>query len=245
MKNVLSTQRKVALAASYTLALSALASPAFAGPGGLIVAAEKTWIGRVITLILIVILSPLIIIDAIQRARAIKRTMAALDQLSRTHPQYNWLSFTDTALAAFNWIWTAWDNEKMEQAEEFTTHWYVKNQQMHLDTLSQKGLTNHCSVKKIQQVKPLLVQHNPGTNGNCEGSRLVVMIDAVVVDYLEDSNGKFITGKKEPSDQRYVWTFMYEDGAWKVNRIEDGVTVWDYLKLENQIDITPAQATTW
>jgi hypothetical protein len=126
----------------------------------------------------------------------------------------------------------------MEEASAFTTDWYWQNQQLLLDDWKARGLTNICALKKIGQIQPLLVQHNPQNNG--EGSRIVVQIDANVIDYLVDESGQIIEGSKTTKDLRTVWTFLYENGDWKLNRIEENVSVWDYLKLENETSLTPS-----
>ncbi len=220
----------------YALCFLLAGSPVHAGPGGIIVAVEKTWLGRVVTIILIIVLSPIIILDAIQRRRAIKRTMSALNTLSQCLPQYRWLDFTDQVTNAFSWVWSAWSHQKMEEVSAFTTDWYWQNQQLLLDDWKARGVTNICSLNKIGQIKPLLVQHNPQNQG--DGSRIVVQIDATVVDYLVDESGKLMKGSKTPSELRTVWTFLYQGDAWKLNRIDESATVWDYLKLQNETTLT-------
>jgi hypothetical protein len=209
-------------------------SAAWAGPGGLIKAAVMTPLGRIGLLILAVIFSPFILYYLIKRAQQIRKTRKDLAKLTALYPQYRWLDVQDRATATFQWVWSAWGRQKMETASEFTTSWYMQNQQMLLDDWADRGLENVCRLTKIKTIEPLFVQHNEANNG--QGSRLVVAISADVVDYMEDkATGKLVEGDKKVGDSSTVWTFVWQDDAWRLNLIQPDTTEMDYLKMPNEL----------
>ncbi len=207
----------------------------WAGPAGIIAdAAFRTPVGRIITGLLAVLLSPFIIYYMIKHAKQVRRTREDLSRLTALHPQYRWLDVKDRAMATFTWVWSAWGKQKMDAAAAYTTSWYMQNQQMLLDDWTDRGVENVCRLNSIKRVEPLFVQHNESNEG--KGSRMVVGIAAKVVDYLIDkSTGKILEGSKKVTDLTTIWTFVWEDGAWMLNLIEPQTMEWEYLLLPNEL----------
>lgn len=207
---------------------------AWAGPGGIVKAAVMTPVGRIIMLALAVIFSPFIIYYAIKRARQIRKTREDLVKLAALYPQYRWLDIQDRATAAFQWVWSAWGRQKMETASAYTTSWYMQNQQLQLDEWEYRGLQNVCRLDTIKSIVPLFVQHNATNDG--EGSRMVVAITARVVDYLQDkATGKLVEGDKQVGDSSTVWTFVWQENAWRLNLIQPDTMEWEYLAMPNEL----------
>ncbi|HEX9996243.1 MAG TPA: hypothetical protein VGB45_03805 [Abditibacterium sp.] len=221
------------------LALMLFLSPeiAHAAPGGIVKAASKIGIGKILFLVFFgLIFAPFVIYTMIRSAKNSKKTLADLEMLSKTHPQYAWLDTKDRAIEVFYWVWSAWKDQKMSQAANFTTPWYWQNQQHILDEWRAQGIENVCRVQEISDVKPLFVQHNAANNG--EGSRLVVSISAKVVDYLRKTDtGEIVKGDEKEGDLQTVWTFKWEGGAWRLNLIEPSEKEWDYEKLVNVVPV--------
>lgn len=213
------------------------AAPCYAAPGGLIKAASQTLFGKIVMAILVVIFSPLIIYYMIRSAINVRRTRQDLARLAKADPQYEWLNARDRITATFNWVWSAWTQQKMNISADYTTAWYWQNQQLQLDDWARRGLENVCHVEKIVSITPIFVQHSAQEGG--EGSRLVVNISARVVDYLQEKpSGKIVQGDKKPGDLESVWTFVWQGGAWRLNLIEDSTQEYAYLFAPNQVPET-------
>ena len=59
-------------------------------------------------------------------------------------------------------------------------------------------------------------------------------------DYLaRKSDGKVMEGIKGFKDRTTVWTFIMEDGQWKVENIEAQTLLSSYLKMKNQVAPQP------
>jgi hypothetical protein len=210
------------------------ADSAWAAPGGLIKAAARTPFGRIVMGILAIIFAPLIINVSIRTQLSIRKTKKDLALLATRYPQYRWLDAKDRATAAFQWVWSAWTQQKMQLSSEYTTSWYWQNQQLQLDEWARRGVENICHVVKVTSIEPIFVQHNEADDG--EGSRLVMTINARVVDYLQEKNtGKVVQGDKSEGELESIWTFLWQNGAWRLNLIEDGAQEWSYLFAPNEV----------
>jgi hypothetical protein len=210
---------------------------AYAAPGGIVKAAGKSLVGKILFGLLAIIFLPIIIWYVVRRALAVRRTRKALAQLATQYPQYRWLDLRDRVTEVFNWTWSAWTQQKMSLAAGQATHWYLQNQQLQLDDWERRGVENVCHVEKIQAIVPLFVSH--GVNG--EGARLVVSIKARVVDYLRHKHtGQIIQGDTKPDDLETIWTFMWQEGAWRLNLIESEEAEWSYLGMPAEVPATSA-----
>lgn len=210
------------------------AAPVWAAPGGIIKAAAKTLVGQIILGILTVIFLPVIVYYSVRSRRSVRRTKSDLTLLAQNYPQYEWLGAKDRIMSTFNWVWSAWAQQKMSIASDFTTSWYWQNQQLQLNDWERRGVENVCHVEKIVSITPIFVQHAAQEDG--EGSRLVVSIKAKVVDYLQEKDtGKIVQGDKKSGDLETIWTFLWQEGAWRLNLIEASTEEWNYLFAPNQL----------
>ncbi len=220
---------------SFALVLPVVAA---AGPGGKIASAafQSTW-GKVLLALLSLIFLPLIIYVAIAEWRAQRRTLAALASLGKRNPAFDWFTLKDRVTDSFQRVHSAWRREDMAEASAWMTDWYWQNQQLvHLDAWERDGLVNHCQVKKVRRMRPLALSCR-NFDGQGGGSRVVVAVTALMEDYLaERSTGKVVEGKKGFKDVETVWTFVLEDGAWKVNNIEEDSMTLAYAKLSTDVE---------
>ena len=232
----------IALCAIVALVLLA-PEAAYAAPGGIIKLAAKSTFGKIIMAVLAIIFLPFIIYFSAKSAIQTRRTLNDLKTLTATMPHYRWLDAKDRVTEVFQWVWEGWTQHKMSLADGYITPWYRQNQQLQLDQWEREGLENVCRVEKIENIKPLFVQHNAHNNG--EGSRLVVMVTAKVVDYLrEKSSGRIVQGDDKVGELETVWTFKWEEGAWKLNLIEDGQREFEYLFAPNELPQSAPVAQT-
>ncbi len=217
--------------------------PALAGPGGKIArAAFETFWGRIILFALVIIFLPLIIIGLIKEGRASRRARRDLAYVGRLSAAFDWLTLRQRIFDCFHRIHAAWSKEDVREASEYMTGWYWQNQQLvYLDQWQEQGLVNHCTVKKISRLKPLLFSHrNEGTLH--EGSMLVVSISAHMQDYLaRRDTGAVVEGSKKFKDVETLWTFMLTDGRWKVSNIEESSMLDEYLRMV--ADLPPVEDT--
>jgi hypothetical protein len=226
--------KTILLAILVVFVVALCADAAFAGPGGIIKAATRSRPVQIGLVILTILLAPIITWFLVKRAIQIRRTRNDLAALAALHPQYRWLDVKDRVTETFNWVWSAWTQQKMELASAYTTHWYWQNQQLLLDDWAAKGLENVCRVVAISQITPLFVQHVE--EGNGERSRLVVDITARVIDYLREKNtGKVVQGDEKEGELETIWTFMWVDGAWRLNLIEAASEEFTYLWMPNEV----------
>jgi hypothetical protein len=223
----------------YPLALCLLAviliavMPADAAPGGVIKAAAKNIWVQIGFGALTVLFLPLIIWWSAKRWKHIQTTKKALQALAVHHGQYHWLTLRDRTADIFQWVWTAWTDQKMSQASNFMTHWYWQNQQLILDRWAKQGLTNVCEMKKIVNITPIFVQHVQSETA--EGSRVVMEINAKVIDYLQDSSGNVVEGDKKVDELTTIWTLMWDGGAWRLSMIEDEACDINYIGVPNEV----------
>lgn len=208
--------------------------PAEAGPGGIVKAVTKSFWGQVGIGVLVIIFLPIIIWYNATRLRHISRVKKDLQRLAAVYPQYRWLDVRDRATAIFSWVWSAWSQQKMSMALNHTTHWYWQNQQLILDQYERNGLENVCQLVSVKGVTPLYVQHIDDETGN--GSRVVVSIEATVVDYVKDKQtGKIVQGDNKAGDLETIWTLMWDNGLWKLNLIEDETKESAYFGLPMEL----------
>lgn len=211
--------------------------PAWAAPGGKIVSGLfKSFWGKVLLGLLVIVVLPLIIWTLLKEARARKQTLALMHRLAPLSPNFEWLAVRERIADCFTRVHAAWTDERMEDASAWMTDWYWRNQQMAvLDRWKRENLVNHCTVKKVTGVKPLHLAYR-NDDGEHGGSRLVVLISATMEDYLaERDTGKVVEGKKGFGGADFVWTFSLEDGQWLVSNIEDASFSLTYAGLPKEL----------
>jgi predicted lipid-binding transport protein (Tim44 family) len=210
-----------------------LADPALAGPGGKIARSlfSGFW-GKLILGLLVIVFLPLIILSIFKEKRAERRARKDLRFLSSHSSLFEWIMLKQRITDCFQRVHKGWQQEDLQEASAWMTSWYWQNQQsVYLDEWARNGLTNICSVKTINDIKPMLVVHRNARN-DFEESMLVVSISARMQDYLmEKETKKIVEGDKKYKDVEKIWTFTLEQGAWKVSNIEEADALKDYLKM--------------
>jgi hypothetical protein len=217
--------------------------PALAGPGGTIAGAvAKTFWGKVAIAALFVFFLPLIIYVNIKEKISERRARSDLRYMAAYDPHFDWLKLRERIQDCFFRIHSAWSKEDVSEASEWMTDWYWQNQQMvYLNRWEQEGLINHCAVKRIKSIRPLLFVHRNDT-GPHDGSLLAVSITADMQDYLaRRGGGEVVEGDRKWKDVETIWSLTMENGNWKVSNIEEGCSSLEYAKLVKELP--PIQET--
>lgn len=231
--------------ACFTLALMGLfvVEPAFAGPGGAIAkaVANSFWAKLVIALLVLFFL-PLICYTLIREWLASRRSLKDLRFMARHHKAFDWLTLRHRIQDCFFRVHAAWQQEDVTTASQWMSDWYWQNQQFaHLNRWQQQNLTNICEIKALKSIKPLLFTHRNEGSAH-ENSILVVLITANMMDYLKQRDtGVIVEGSADYQDVERVWTFIFQQGTWKVSMIEESSTSLEYA---NMIKLLPAIETT-
>jgi hypothetical protein len=211
---------------------------AYAAPGGEIVeAAFKTRIGKIIFVLLALLLSPLIIYVTAKEKIAISRAQKALNELAKVNSNFRWTALNERAHEVVTQVYSAWKKADVEQAMEWMTQWYWQNQKLTvLDEWESEGLRNICKLNKIRRIKPIYVEYEDEEPGDGNGSRVVLLVEVNLQDYLIDINtDKLVKGDKKPKDYESIWTFIIEDEKWKLTMIEESSLSLHYAKMKNDI----------
>ncbi|MGR8935883.1 MAG: Tim44 domain-containing protein [Gammaproteobacteria bacterium] len=220
------------------LALCLLAvEPAMAGPGGKIAkAAFETFWGRVALGVLTLLFLPLIFYVALLEKRSERRARKDLRFMAGYSPAFEWLQIQQRAKDCFFRVHSGWEQEDLSGVSSWMTAWYWQNQQqVYLDKWKKAGLVNICNVKKISNIKPLLFVHrNQGAEH--EDSMIAISITAYMNDYLQNrSTGKIEEGSKRYKEIETVWSFVLENGVWKVSDIEEDSMSLAYAKMVKEL----------
>ncbi|MDQ3262565.1 MAG: Tim44-like domain-containing protein [Myxococcota bacterium] len=156
--------------------------------------------------------------------------------LGKRNPAFDRFTLKDRVTDCFQRVHSAWRREDLAEASAWMTDWYWQNQQLaHLDAWEREGLINHCKVKKLRGMRPLALSCR-NFDGQGGGSRVVVAINASM-DYLaERATGRVVEGKRGFKDVETVWTFVLEDGAWRVNNIEEDSMTLAYARLATDVE---------
>lgn len=214
-----------------------LVEPAFAGPGGRIAsAAFETTGGRIVLGILTVVFLPMIIYIYLREALAERRARKDLRFMAGYSSQFEWLQIMERAKDCFTRVHSGWEKEDLTDVSSWMTDWYWQNQQMvYLDKWKRDGLANICNLKKITHIKPLLFVHrNQGAEH--EHSMVVISIAANMNDFLQKrSTGEIVEGSTNYKEVETIWSFVLENGAWKVSNIEEGGMSLAYAKMIGEL----------
>ncbi|HNH44854.1 MAG TPA: Tim44-like domain-containing protein [Agitococcus sp.] len=237
--------KKPLIFACFTLVLMGLfvVEPAFAGPGGMIAkAVVKSFWAKVIIGLLVLFFLPLICYTLIREWLAGRRSLKDLRFMAKHHKAFDWLTLRQRIQDCFFRIHAAWQQEDVTTASQWMSDWYWQNQQFaHLNRWQQQNLTNICEIKALKSIKPLLFTHRNEGSAH-ENSILVVLITANMMDYLKQRDtGVIVEGSADYQDVERVWTFIFQQGAWKVSMIEESSTSLEYANMIKQL---PAIETT-
>lgn len=217
----------------FAVLLLAAPDPALAAPGGIIKAAARSTLGKVVLALMVLVFLPLIAWYLARRAVLVRRTRRALQRLGARAPHFAWLPLKERVSEVFAWVHSAWDQGKMDLARDYMTAWYVRNQQLQLDKWERDGLRNVTSDVKIKSLTPLYVSHALVSG---EPDRVVVEIEAEMRDYLVDrASGKVMQGDKTLGTSTTVWSFVHQDGRWLLSNIEPEATAFQYLEEASRV----------
>ena len=111
------------------------------------------------------------------------------------------------------------------------TGWYWQNQQLvFLDRWAAEGLVNHCDVRRVSRVRPLLVDVR-GEAPEFERSKVVITITATMQDYLaRRDSGEIVEGSDDYRPVETLWTLERDGGRWKVSAIDESEMVPEILE---------------
>jgi hypothetical protein len=215
-----------------------------AAGGSIAKAITKSFWGKLLLFVLFVIFFPFIIWTYLKEYFAVKKTMKDLHALAISNRAFDWLSLKMRASEVFMRVQTAWDKNNIEEVSDWMDDWYWQNQKyVHLEKWEENGQKNIVKIKKIKDIKPLYVQSS--NTQNAEDSRVILSIEAEMQDYLVRlSDNMIVEGDKEFKDVESVWTFIYKNGKWVVQNIEEGSTSLVYAKMENILSTVPVNHQT-
>lgn len=223
----------IAVVAAVTVAVLFIADPAVAAPGGKIARAvfESFW-GKVALALLVIVFLPLIVLSMLKERRMVRRARADLATLAQASPAFRWVDLRERALACFQRVHAAWRAEDTAEAADVMTDWYWRNQQLVvLDEWAAQGLVNHCTVKEVTSVTPLVVMPRTDTQA-FEGSKVVLSISAEMQDYLaRRDGGDIVEGSEKFKQVTHLWTLELDGGRWKVSNIDESAMLDDYLEM--------------
>jgi succinate dehydrogenase hydrophobic anchor subunit len=213
---------------------------AFAGPGGRIASEiAKTWWGKLLIMPFILILLPLGFYVVAKETISSKRTKKVLKQLAVLNPAFRWMTINARTHAILSHVYRAWGKADIEQASEWMTHWYWQNQKITvLDEWEEEGLVNHCKLEKIEGIKPLYVDYYEDEPCDGEGSRITILIEVYVQDYLAmKETGRIVEGNKRTKYDESVWTLKLENGEWKLDLVEESEMSLTYAGMQSDIQL--------
>ncbi|NIP99833.1 MAG: TIM44-like domain-containing protein [Nitrospinaceae bacterium] len=219
------------------LGIAFLVEPALAGPGGKIArAVYETFWGKVILFFLVLFFLPLILYVVAKEYLAQRRARRDLRFMAKYSALFDWMKIRERALDCFYRIHDSWSKEDMAEASKYMTDWYWQNQQLvYLDRWEREGLVNHCKVKKIKTVRPLLFLHRNDEEEH-EGSMVVIAMEAYMQDYLaRRDSGEVVEGSKKFKDVETVWSFTLIDGRWRVSNIEEDTFAMEYARMRSEL----------
>ncbi|MHA7059689.1 Tim44 domain-containing protein [Aquimarina sp. M1] len=210
--------------------------PVYAGPGGMIAKGLfKTWWGKVLMLVLVLVLLPIIIyIKSVEYLKE-RKTKKQLTQISLKNRDFSWVHLEKIFSNIITRVYTAWANENMAEVKEYVNHWYWQNQQaIHLDQWKSNNLKNICNLQKINNIRPLYVEL---TNTNdYEGSKVAISFSGDIEDYLiNKETQKVVKGKRGYQSETHIWIMEYSQGKWLLDDIRDGSLSLAFAKMENVI----------
>lgn len=212
-----------------------------AGPGGKIAKSlSDTPAGKFILIGIVVLVLPLIIYNIYKDRRNKSKAMAVLKKLSLNDKRFDWLNLKSRITDVFTRVHSAWEQKDMENASEFMTSWYWQNQQsVYLNKWEEQGLVNVTNLREIKSIDPIYIQSS--NLNEYDDSKVVVAISANMEDYLKrKSDNKVMEGIMGFKDRTTVWTFVLNEGAWKVMNIEPDSTIIEYRKMSNEVSLSQA-----
>lgn len=231
-----SNQKRNVLVVLVIVFLFVFIDPVYAGPGGAVAKAFfKTWWGKLLMIVLVIIFFPLIIYVYLREYFAVKKCKKELEKLQQINDDFRWSKLEKTVKQIFERVYHAWSKEDMSSVSNYVSHWYWQNQQLvYLDKWKSENLKNICDLQKVGKIRPLHLEII--NRENLEGSRITFAIKGRIKDYLVDrKTHKIKQGKSGYEDEEKIWVFEYVDGKWLLDDIRDSELTLAFAKLENII----------
>lgn len=210
--------------------------PVYAGPGGAIAKAiTKTFWGKVLMILALIIFAPLIIYVSLREFIGVKITRNALKKIARVDRRFNWLDLEKDIRNVYSRVHIAWDKEDMSAVQEYVSSWYWQNQQLvFLDEWKSRNLHNVCHLKSIGRIKPLYLELTDYEG--FEGTRIAFSIFGEIEDYLIDNQTRqIVEGSRGYQEVEKVWIFELTDGKWLLDDIRDGSLSMAFAKMKNSL----------
>lgn len=210
--------------------------PVYAGPGGAIAKAiTKTFWGKLLMLVLVIIFAPLIIYVLIRERIGVFYTKRTLSKIAAVDRRFNWLDLEKDIRNAYSRVHIALDKEDMSAVQEYVSSWYWQNQQLvYLDEWKSRNLHNVCHLKTIGRIKPLYIELSE--YDQFEGTRIAFSIFGEIEDYLIDNESRqIVEGSRGYQEVEKVWIFELTDGKWLLDDIRDGSLSLAFAKMKNSI----------
>ncbi|GAA4962032.1 hypothetical protein [Algibacter aquimarinus] len=227
---------KLTLVITLVFVLFLFIDPVYAGPGGTVAKALfKTWWGKLLMSVLVIIFLPVVFYVRIIEFIAVRKAKKQLARLALKNKDFSWLNIQKNVSNVFSRVYLAWGNENMKEVSEYVNHWYWQNQQLvHLDRWKKENLLNVCKLQNISSIKPMYLEISD--NDNFEGSKIAFEITANIEDYLiKRDTRRVVQGKKGFSDESKIWIMEYTDGKWLLDDIRDEEFSLSFAKMENVV----------
>lgn len=227
---------KLTLVITLVFVLFLFIDPVYAGPGGTVAKALfKTWWGKLLMSVLVIIFLPVIFYVRVIEFIAVRKAKKQLAKLALKNKDFSWLNIQKNVSNVFSRVYLAWGNENMKEVSEYVNHWYWQNQQLvHLDRWKKENLLNVCKLQSISSIKPMYLEITD--NDNFEGSKIAFEITASIEDYLiKRDTRRVVQGKKGFNDESKIWIMEYTDGKWLLDDIRDEEFSLSFAKMENVV----------
>lgn len=162
------------------------------------------------------------------------QTKRDLRALAEDYPYFAWSDIKAQAQAAFEAVYSKWQENDLEPARDFMIRDYFQSQQDMLDRWREEGKRNVVKLKSKPGFAPLSVMVEDETGFSTVWLRVTVNL----VDYLEDvSTGKRLKGRKGTQRNfESIWMFGYSRGAWRLASIMEGNQTFNISKVKNRLD---------
>lgn len=182
-----------------------------------------------------IILLPLILYVLGREQWNIFQTKRDLRTFAERYPYFAWRDIEAQAQAAFEAVYSKWEENDLEPARDFMTVDYFQSQQDMLDRWRDEGKRNVVKLKSKPGFAPLSVMVEDETGLSTVWLRVTVDL----VDYLENvATGKRLKGRKwAQRNFESIWMFGYSRGAWRLASIMEGSQSFNISKVKNRLDM--------
>ena len=171
-----------------------------------------------------------------------KRDLAVL---ARQLPMFDWPAMEKRMRAAVETLYTAWGKGDLSPAAEYVTASFFQSQQDLIARWAEEGKQNVFQLHDAVRVAPLYIRVEDAESLSVVGVR----IKGSATDFLlHTDTGKVLKGKRDKDTLENVVYFVYADGEWLLNSIEEGSQTLAVASMKNQLDasylLDMARATT-